>query len=310
MIPTRPPGIFLNAVTTRRTGTAAGLLAVALWCWSGPALAGGSRALGPLPFLTLATLIGVVTGTVFHLVRGGSLAQLVRLPARVAVASFIGVAVYTLLLTFAVSLADERDLGQIVLVNYLWPVLVVLLGGLLTDDRPRRVPMLLAVVLGFAGVAMCRGPETFTRPAGNLLPHGLAFAGALAWSVYSVLLRRWRVPDESCGSTPAFLSCSLLAAAIGLADGSFERMQLPPANALVWIVVYGVGTVGLGYPLWELGMKRGSVHLVAVAAYIIPPVSAALMAVLFSEAASGWLIPGALLITAGAVVAARSGGPR
>jgi drug/metabolite transporter (DMT)-like permease len=55
-------------------------------------------------------------------------------------------------------------------------------------------------------------------------------------------------------------------------------------------------------------MKRGAVHVVAVAAYFIPPVSAALMALLFREVASGWLIPGALLITAGAVIAARSSG--
>lgn len=299
-------GIFRRAVITRRAGTAAGLLAVALWCWSGPALAAGSRALGPLPFLTIATLVGVVTGTVFHLVRGGSFVRLVRLPGRVAVAGFFGVAVYTLLLTYAVALADERDLGQVVLINYLWPVLVVLLGGLLVDDRPRVAPLLLAAMLGFIGVALCRGMETFTRPAGSLLPHGLAFVGALAWALYSVVLRRWRVPEESCGSTLSFFFCALLAAALGLHDGSLGRTPPVTIGAVVWIIVYGVGAVGLGYPLWELGMKRGAAHLIAVAAYFIPLVSAALMAVLFHEAATGWLIPGALFITGGAFVAARA----
>jgi drug/metabolite transporter (DMT)-like permease len=256
-----------------------------------------------MPFLTLAASIGVVTGVFFHLARGGSFAQLVRLPRLVAVAGFFGVALYTLLLTAAMGLADEQDLGQIVLINYLWPVWIVLLSALLLDDRPRLWPMLLALVLGFAGVAVSRGSETFTRPAGSLLPHGLALVGAFSWALYSVLLRRWRVPEESCGSTASFFWCALIAAAAGGLTGAFRALPLISGWTVVWLLVYGIGAIGLGYPLWELGMKRGAAPLIAVVAYCIPLVAAGLMAAIFHRAASAGLIPGAVLIALGAVLA-------
>jgi drug/metabolite transporter (DMT)-like permease len=291
---------------SQRGGTTAGLAAVALWCLSGPALAAGSRELGAFPFLTIASALGVVTGVVFHLLRGGAAAALVRLPLRVVVASFFGVALYTVLLTLAVSLAPESALGQIVLINYLWPVMVILFGAALTEDRPPMVSLVVASSLGFAGVALCQGPAVFRGSSESLLPQALAFVGAVLWSLYSVLLRRWKVSVESCGSTLAFFFCALLAALIGLFEGSFAGMPPLTATSLVWIVVYGVGAVGLGYPLWELGMKGGEAQVIAVAANFIPLASAGIMALLFREAAEPWLIPGAVAVTAGAIIARRA----
>jgi drug/metabolite transporter (DMT)-like permease len=287
-------------------GTAAGLAAVALWSWTGPCLAAGTRGLGALPFLAITSAVGAATGALFHVLRGNRLRDLVALPPRVLVAGFFGVAVYTLLLTVAVGLADEADLAQIVLVNYLWPVLVVLLGVALRVDRARPATALAAAALGFAGVVASLGPEAFARPAGSLAPHGLALVGATFWSLYSVLLRRWRVPIESCGSTIQFAACAAMAAA--LAGSGWQALAARPgvAAGLVVAVVHGIGPVGLGYALWEIGMKRGDARVVAVAANFIPLANAGLVALLFHEAASPWLIPGALLITAGALVARRA----
>jgi drug/metabolite transporter (DMT)-like permease len=296
-----------EAPGSSRRATAAGLLAVLLWCWSGPALAAGTRALGTMSFLALACAIGVLTGLVREAARGGSPARLLAPPPRVAAAGLLGVALYTLLLATAMGLAEERELGQVVLANYLWPVWIVLFGALLLEDRPRLGPMLLATALGLAGVAVSRGGETFARPPTSLVPHGLALAGSLLWALYSVLLRRWRVPVERSGATLPFVVCAVVAAALAIIEG---EALLPPTltpSAVIWLLVYGVGAVGLGYPLWEVGMKRGASQVLAVAAYFIPVVSAGLMALLFHETAGPGLLAGAALITAGAVVAGRAG---
>jgi len=61
-----------------------------------------------------------------------------------------------------------------------------------------------------------------------------------------------------------------------------------------------MGPVGLGYYWWEIGMKRGSVNLIAALAYFIPIGSSLLIGVIFKEAMSAGLIPGAVLIAMGA----------
>lgn len=291
-------------------GTAAGLAAVVLWSWTGPCLAAGTRGLGAMPFLAITSAVGAMTGAAFHARRGGGhrLRDLVALPPRVLVAGFFGVAVYTLLLTLAVGLAAEQDLAQIVLVNYLWPVLVVVLGAALGVDRARPGLAALAALLGFTGVVVSRGLDAFERPAGSLLPHGLALLGATAWSLYSVLLRRWRVPEESNGSTIQFAVCAVMAAALAFAGGDWQALGARPGlvTGLAVAFVHGVGPVGLGYALWELGMKRGDARLVAVAANFIPLANAGLVALLFQGAASPALIPGAVLITLGAALARRA----
>lgn len=291
-------------------GTAAGFAAVVLWSWTGPCLAAGTRGLGAMPFLAITPVVGALTGAAFHVVRGGGnrLRDLVALPPRVMVAGFLGVAVYTLLLTLAVGLAADQDLAQIVLVNYLWPVLVVLLGAALGVDRARPRLAVLAALLGFAGVVVSRGLDAFDRPAGSLLPHGLALIGAAAWSAYSVLLRRWRVPEETNGSTIQFAICAVMAAALALAGGDWQALGARPGLGLglAVAVAHGVGPVGLGSALWELGMKRGDARLVAVAANFIPLANAGLVALLFREAVSPALIPGALLITIGVALARRA----
>jgi drug/metabolite transporter (DMT)-like permease len=73
-----------------------------------------------------------------------------------------------------------------------------------------------------------------------------------------------------------------------------------------WILFIGIGPIGLAYHWWELGIKRGNVHLIAVLSYFIPVGSALLIGLLFREALNPALVPGALLITVGAWLGKRA----
>ena len=75
-----------------------------------------------------------------------------------------------------------------------------------------------------------------------------------------------------------------------------------------WILFGGIGPVGLAYHWWEIGVKRGNVHLLSLLAYFIPVGSSILIGLFFRESLGRGLLPGALLITAGAWLAGRSGG--
>jgi len=293
-----------------RGATGFAIAAIALWAWSGPCFAVGSRRVGAMPYLAMACAFGVVAATIFHLARGRALPDLVRLPPRVILAGLFGVAIYNVLFVLAVGLARDRDLGQIALINYLWPIGMVLLSLVLLPGRPRVGLATLGAAAGLLGVIVSRGLDTFRQPPTNLWPHAMVLVGAFLWALYSVLLKRWRVPEEKNVSTLQFLFCGILAAGVGLVNGEWRAMPTPTATDIAWIVFCGVGPIGLAYYWWEISVKRSAASLIAALAYFIPILSAVLMGLLFRAAMSWGLIPGAILISAGAYFGRQATKPR
>ncbi|OPZ11251.1 MAG: Methyl viologen resistance protein YddG [candidate division BRC1 bacterium ADurb.BinA364] len=283
-----------------KSATALGIGAVALWCWSGPCFAAGSGAMGSMPYLSASCAVGVATAMLYHKSLGRALGDLFRLPFRAAAMGFLGMSVYTVLLAYAIGMAPEKDQAQVVLVNYLWPIGIVLFGLLLLDEKPRAGLTVGGAALGFGGVLVARGAETFTAAPSSLVPHALALLGAAFWALYSVLLRRWRIPEEKSGSTLGFILCGLLAAAVASVQGDWSRAAQARALDWLWVAFLGIGPIGLAYYWWEIGIKRGAANLIAVTAYFIPIVSALLMGLFFRESLSPGLPYGAAMIAAGA----------
>lgn len=222
------------------------------------------------------------------------------------VAGFFGVAFYTVLLVIAVGIADERDIGQIMLINYLWPIWMVLLGVIYLDEKPKVLLAVGGVLLGFTGVIVAGGFETFTRAPSSMLPHLLSFIGSFLWALYCVLLKRWRIPEEQAGSTFHFAMCAILSAVITTANGEWSALTNINLSSVFWILFLGIGPIGLGYYWWEIGIKRGAVHFAAILAYFIPIGSTLLVALFFRKALTIGLLPGATLITAGAYLGKRA----
>ena len=77
-------------------------------------------------YLTCMSATGVATLVVLRLAQRRNPLSLFRLPWRVALAGFIGVAVYTVLLATAFGMARDQDLGQVSLLNYLWPTFTLI----------------------------------------------------------------------------------------------------------------------------------------------------------------------------------------
>jgi drug/metabolite transporter (DMT)-like permease len=298
------PALPENNEKKRATLAATG--SILLWCASGVCFARGARLLGPLAYLTLMTATGVVTVVLLQRLRGQPFSDLVRLPLRVMVAGFWGVAVYTVILALAFGIAPERMIGQVNLLNYLWPVWIVLLSAILIREKTRLLPTAAGVLLGFAGIVVARGPAELLTAPEDPLPLFLALLGGFLWACYSVLLRRWRIPAEQGGTAFHFTLCALMAAAIAAIRGEWQNLPTIGEEALFWILFGGIGPVGLAYHWWEIGVKRGHVPLISTLAYFIPIGSTLLIGLLFREAIGPGLLFGAVLIAAGAGLASRA----
>ena len=189
------------------------------------------------------------------------------------------------------------------LIAYLWPLLIVL-GSALMPGEKLAWHHVAGALLGLCGTVLIvtkgGGLDFEARYA-----FGYAMAGvcAVLWSAYSLLSRRFAAVPTSivtwfCAATSILsLVCHLLL-----------EQTVWPADAGQWLAVLGLGLmpVGAAFYAWDIGVKRGNIQVLGAASYAAPLLSTlVLIAAGFAE--PSWRILAAcLLITGGAVLAAKS----
>jgi len=244
--------------------------------------------------------IAFLAALVLWLVRGGGIAARLSWPLPVWGLGVGGLFGFHLL--YFVALANAPPL-EANLVNYLWPLLIVLFSALLPGERLRAGHM-IGALLAFSGAALViLGPGAGFSTA-YLPGYGAALVCAFAWAAYSVLSRRMgAAPTESVA-----VFCLATAILATLAHLGLET-TVWPAGAGAWaaMLALGAGPVGLAFYLWDVGMKRGDIQLLGILSYAAPLISTfVLIAAGLAEPRAG-LVLSAVLIVAGALVAARTG---
>lgn len=256
----------------------------------------------PVPPLLLNAICFAIGGTIGILWcrATNSLAELRRVSWRVYVFGTLGLFGYHALYFSALRLAPAAEAG---LIAYLWPLLIVLFSGLLPGES-LRPGHLAGALLSFAGAALIlTGAGDLGFRAQYLPGYGLALLCALTWSGYSVLSRL--VGHAPTSSVAVF--CLLSALLSLLLHLVFETTRWPD-GATGWLATLGLGLgpVGLAFYLWDVGVKRGDIQLLGTTSYAAPLLST-LILVLAGVASASWtLAVAALLITAGAGVAAHA----
>lgn len=197
------------------------------------------------------------------------------------------------------------------LINYLWPILIVVLSVPLLG-RPLRWWHLTGALLGFGGCVWLMTGGTRVGlwsmlSAQDGLGYLCAFMAALSWAVYSLILRRSykHVPTQALGGV--FIGVSLLSALtlpIGMGfDGSFDTGWRWPGGAeIVAVFIIGMGTLGLAYACWDYGAKKGDVRVMGVASYMTPLLSTLILAMIGDIIVSGTAWLACLMIIAGAFI--------
>jgi drug/metabolite transporter (DMT)-like permease len=283
----------------RARATALGFLAVLMWALLA-LFSVGAGAVPPFQLTALCFALAGAAGLVYAMGRPQGLRRALGQPPRVWALGVVGLFGYHALYFTAVQNAPPARAS---LIAYLWPLLIVLFSGLLPGETLRRGHVLGALA-ALAGAVLVIAPGV--EDGSNASPLGYAAAGAcaLVWSGYSVLSRR--VGDAPTEAVAAFcLAAAMLSALCHLA---FETTVWPD-GALGWasVVGLGLGPVGAAFYVWDIGMKRGDIQLLGVAAYAAPLLSTVALVAAGIAAPTLALGLAAALITGGALLAAQAG---
>ncbi|EKS30612.1 aromatic amino acid exporter YddG [Afipia felis] len=279
------------------TATLIGLVALLLWS----SLAALTVATGSIPafqLLAMTFAIGALAGMAGWLFRPTAMTALRQRPVvwLVGVAGLFG---YHALYFLALRFAPAAEAG---LLNYLWPLLIVLMSAWLPGER-LAVHHVIGALLGFAGVVMLFGGDLSGAFQGRYAPGFIAaLCAAFVWASYSVLSRKFgTVPTDVV--TGFCIATAVLATLVHLVLES----TVMPQTAVQWfaVIALGLGPVGLAFYAWDIGMKRGDIRLLGAASYATPLLSTLLLIVMGYAKPTSSLWLAALLIAGGGLLAAK-----
>jgi drug/metabolite transporter (DMT)-like permease len=277
---------------SRPRATLIGTSAIALWALLA-LLTIGSAPVPPLQLNAMTFGIGAAVGLIWTARRGFGILR--GISWRVYAFGTAGLFGYHALYFTAFRLGPDASTG---LIAYLWPLLIVLLSGLLPNER-LRARHIAGAALGFGGAALI----VLQSGSGGIVPAALAlgFLCALTWAAYSVISRTMgAVPTEA-----VTVFCAATAILSLLAHVAFETTAWP-AGTIGWasVIALGLGPVGAAFFTWDIGMKRGDIQTLGAASYAAPLLSTLALIIAGISKPTPTLGIAAVLIVAGAALAA------
>jgi drug/metabolite transporter (DMT)-like permease len=284
-------------MSARLRATLIGFSAILMWSFLSLLTVASGR-VPPFQLAALTFAIGGSLGAVSWLLRPGAAAAL-RQPAEVWGLGVGGLFGYHALYFSALRLAPPAEAG---LVNYLWPLLIVLLSALLPNER-LRLHHIVGAGLGLIGTVVLFAGQGALDLAAEFIPgYSAAFVAAFVWASYSVLSRRFAaVPSDAVAGF--CLATAALAAACHLA---FETTLWPTApGQWLAILALGLGPVGAAFYAWDFGVKHGDIRVLGALSYAAPILSTLFLVLAGYAEPRISLALAAALITGGGLLAAR-----
>lgn len=194
------------------------------------------------------------------------------------------------------------------LLNYLWPLLIVLFSALLPGQRLRWWHV-AGVVAGLAGTVVLigwsggsdGGSGGIGFSAESMKGYLAGLAAAAIWAAYSLLSRRYaHIPTDAVGGFCAVTA--VLAAACHIA---FEATVWPRGGEWLAVLAMGLGPVGAAFFTWDYGVKHGDIRVLGAAAYATPLLSTVLLVAVGEARLTASLAAACALIVGGALLASK-----
>jgi drug/metabolite transporter (DMT)-like permease len=259
-----PPSAVILALTT-----------IAVWSF----LAFLGSSLNHLPPLFLVGISLCVGGllSIFNL-------RAWRVPLKTFAVGIYGLFGYHFLLFTAFKLAPTVQAN---LINYLWPLLIVLLSPVILKGYRLRSYHLLGAGMGLAGAGLIVTGGRIGLESKNLPGYLCAGAAAFVWASYSLLTKRLPPFSTAAVGGFCFFSGLLSLAVYFIQTPSLEVLATLSSRDWLFLLLIGVGPLGGAFFTWDAALKRGDPRIIGSLSYLTP-LSSTLILVLLGGRSLDW----------------------
>ncbi len=276
--------------------TLIGFTAILMWSF----LALMTAASGTMPPFQLSAItfaIGSLPGILLFMVRPERLKAL-RQPPKVWLAGVGGLFGYHFLYFTALRNAPAVEAG---LIAYLWPLLIVVGSALLPGEK-LRWHHIVGAMCGLAGTVLIVAKNGLAFDPAYALGYFTAFLCAFTWAAYSLVSRKF-----DAVSTDVVTGFCLATSLLSLVCHLLLETTVWPDTTSQWLAVVGLGLlpVGLAFYVWDYGVKNGDIQILGASSYAAPLLSTLILIIFGFGDISVRIGLSCLLITGGAVLAAR-----
>jgi drug/metabolite transporter (DMT)-like permease len=206
-------------------------------------------------------------------------------PIKLLAIGIFGLFGYHLLIFLALRSAPAVEAN---LLNYLWPLAIVVLAPVFNPRLRLSQRHLLAAIVGFCGAAIAilgrQAEDGVALSGGWQLGYLYAIGAALIWASYSLWTSQLSFRTIQIGSFSAL--SAVLSLALHFFTEAPTQIKLIDAGL---IVVLGLGPLGAAFYCWDAALKLGDPRRIGILAFLTPLLSTILLLVT-SDLSMGWHI--------------------
>jgi len=280
-----------------KQGNLFGILAILLWSTLA-ALSVLTREIPPFQLVSMSFFIASFIGLFMLKKQKHSIKKLLHIPFSSWIIGIIGLFGYHFFYFFAIKNAPVIEAS---LINYLWPLLIVLFSAFLPNEKLKWFHI-LGSLFGLLGAFLLVSKHgSFELKSEYLAGYIYALIAALIWSSYSVISRKLsHIPTYSvAGFCMATTILSLICHFI------FEVTVIPDFTQILSIIMIGLGPVGGAFYVWDYGMKKGDIKLMGSLAYFAPLLSTFILIVFSLAVMNQTIAIACLLIILGSLISSK-----
>lgn len=179
------------------------------------------------------------------------------------------------------------------LVNYLWPLLIVLLSPFLLK-KPLTKFQIIGAVLGFSGAILAIASKGFSDSSTLQIGYLFSFFSAVIWATFSLGLSK---SQSSVWQTGLYcLASGIVCLLISYLSG--ERFT-PVGQDWIFLLIIGIGPLGASFYLWDFAIKQIGAISVAPISYFTPVISTAFLTFTLNQTPRPILILALVLVLIG-----------
>lgn len=190
-------------------------------------------------------------------------------PARTFLIGFGGIFSYHTLIFTAYKYSPVVEAN---LLNYLWPLLIVLLSPLILPEYQLEPNHIVGALMGLSGAGLIITGGRIQLEMEYIPGYLLASGAALIWALYSLLTKKMEdLPTAAIGGF--CMTSGAISLALYLLNPLNQGLYTPNTQEWIYMILLGLGPMGSAFFLWDKALKEGDPRAIGSITYLTPLLS-------------------------------------